>query len=56
LPLEDGEYMRINGDLKKLGHWHKGDGPMKMTIGDERVGLTGEIIMPWEFTISLSQK
>jgi hypothetical protein len=33
--------MRINGDLFKLGFWNKGDGPLKMEKGAERVWLTG---------------
>jgi hypothetical protein len=30
---EINEYMRINGDLEKLGLWNKGTGPAKMAKG-----------------------
>jgi len=42
-PLKDevNEYMRINGDLEKLGLWNKGTGPVRMSKGKEITWLTG---------------
>ena len=42
------EFMRINGGTDKLGDWNKGEGPLAMTLGKERVWLTGEKVEPWE--------
>lgn len=47
--------MRINGDLDQLGMWNKGDGPIKMTYGEEMTWLTGQRVKPWEFRVRLSQ-
>lgn len=46
--------MRINGDLKQIGAWNKGDGPIKMERGEEMVWLTGQKVRPWEYKIRAS--
>lgn len=49
-PMEDCEYMRINGDPEELGFWNKGKGPLKMNRAKQDVvWLTGEKVRPWEF-------
>lgn len=55
-PVEDCEYMRINGDPEELGFWNKGDGPLKMARArQEVVWLTGEKVRPWEFPVTFKQ-
>lgn len=35
-PTKEDEFMRINGDIEKLGIWNKGEGPIAMKLGKER--------------------
>lgn len=52
-PVEDCEYMRINGDPEELGFWNKGLGPLKMQRAKQDVvWLTGEKVRPWEFRVA----
>ena len=52
-PTKTNEYMRINGDLPELGAWNKGDGPVRMKYGEERIWLTGQKVKPWEFLLKV---
>lgn len=41
-PIDQDEYMRINGETKALGDWNRGHGPMCMEESEEEVvWLTG---------------
>jgi hypothetical protein len=54
---EQFEYMRINGDIPKLGTWNKGTGPVKMTQSKREVTwLTGEKVKPWTYELRLSHR
>ena len=55
-PVEDGEYMRINGDTDQLGFWQKGKGAMTMERAKQDVvWLTGEKVRPWQFPVTYKQ-
>lgn len=55
-PIEECEFMRINGDPEELGLWNKGLGPIKMNRSDrDVVWLTGEKVRPWEFFVTFKQ-
>ena len=55
-PIEECEYMRINGDPEELGLWNKGLGPIKMSRAKQDVvWLTGEKVRPWEFFVTFKQ-
>lgn len=55
-PMEDCEFMRINGDPPELGLWNKLEGPLKMQRArNEVVWLTGEKVKPWEFHCTFKQ-
>lgn len=53
--MKPDEYMRINGDTHELGLWNKMDGPIRMSVGEEIVWLTGEKVRPWVYPVTYKQ-